>query len=48
VLEVREVGVSNSKVVYTQAKSNIPGGVAEEAGGGCLDIVTRVQLGEEA
>ena len=45
-LEVGEVGVSNSKVIHTQTESNIAGGVAEKAGGGCLDVVTRIKLGE--
>ena len=47
-LEVREVVVSDSKIVHTETESNVTGGVAEEAGGICLDVVKGIKLGEEA
>ena len=47
-LEVREVGVADSKIIHTQTESNVAGGVAEEAGGVCLDVVKGIKLGEEA
>ena len=48
VLKVSEGGTADSKIVNTQAESNVAGGVAKEAGGGCLYIVTRIKLSEEA
>ena len=47
-LEVREVRVADSKIIYTQTESNVTGGVAEEAGGDSLDVVKGIKLGEEA
>ena len=47
-MEVREIGVADSKIVHTQTESNVTGGVAEEAGGVSLDVVKGIKLGEEA
>jgi hypothetical protein len=45
---VSEVRIADIKIVHTKTESNITGGVAEEAGGVCLDVVKGMKLGEEA
>ena len=47
VAEIRKVTIFNSKVINNETESNITSFVTEKTGSGSLNVVIRVQLGDE-